>query len=109
MSNLVHNDYYRDKLEKRYCHDCHKTFIIGEELRKAVSCIACPYCQKVNTEAFVWSDEELGCVGIYFFKTENNYYNRCCICNNKLNTENMKIPDLCVDCENLFKNNEVIK
>jgi DNA-directed RNA polymerase subunit RPC12/RpoP len=67
--------HYMDNMIKYECHDCGRTFIVGEEMLKDCppGYPVCPYCGQSNVEWTVWSDEEtaerdcdvLGCLGLY--------------------------------------------
>ena len=102
MSLHIHSDYYQDELEIRYCISCMKTFIVGKELTQTAD-IYCPYCSSKKSEAVAWLDDEaslqeLGCAGIYFFKENGEYYDRCVLCRERLTSKNIKHQALCINC-----------
>ena len=104
MSIHIHSDYYHDTLETRYCLDCQKRFVVGEELAKSVRTVLCPYCGSSRNEAVAWwedEDDELGCAGISFRKADGLYYDRCLFCDCKLTSVNTAIEAVCKACKTI--------
>lgn len=98
MSTFVHTDYYHDVMEVRYCLHCQKRFAVGEELAQNASSIICPYCGSKKNNAVAWNDDDLGCGGISFHKTDGRYYDRCLFCKCELAAENIAFESMCKTC-----------
>lgn len=72
--------FYQDNMVKYECHDCGRTFIVGEEMKKECppGFPLCPYCGQSNVEDIVCTTDEnleemddLGCIGLYIDISEN--------------------------------------
>lgn len=102
---IYHNtSFYEDNLQKRYCNNCFKEFITGEELATTVPYIVCPYCGSSANEVVAGTDDDmtraldLGCTGIYFHKKNNAYYDVCIVCRERLTRKNIHHQSCCKKC-----------
>lgn len=68
--------HFMDNMVKYECHDCGRTFIVGEEMKKDCppGYPVCPYCGQSNVEWTTWCTDEnskdmhengIGCSGLY--------------------------------------------
>jgi len=102
VSIHIHSDYYIDTLEKRYCLNCQKAFIVGEELSKTVNPVRCSYCISDSTEVTAYCNKdfvyEFGCMALYFHKTDDEYYDVCLFCGKRLDKDTVAIQSACKNC-----------
>lgn len=69
-----------DYLQRRFCIDCDKSFVTGNNLTKEIEDtgreLFCPYCGSHNNLMVAQEDEEshsedLGCIGISYISNDN--------------------------------------
>lgn len=104
MAKHYHSDFYQDNLKKIYCKNCFKEFIVGEELSVHTKKLTCPYCQSDNVGIEAISDDEstenlgMGCLGLYFHRKNDDIYDRCFRCKDRITKENVLHSGACSNC-----------
>lgn len=104
MAKHYHSDFYQDNLKKMYCKHCFKEFIVGEELSTNIEKLTCPYCKSEELVVEGYSDDEtiedfgLGCLGLYFHRKNDEIYDICFRCKEKITKENVFHSGACSNC-----------